>query len=284
MRQALDVLQQLKFVNGAALAVLRDAKAAGDGELTLRAIDRVLTSQIELQAKLLGDLDDRPQVSAGGLAGMARPARAGSWRRCAPIPTRRLPWPRCSVLLADDLACALDPVALAHQVGLVPDDWQARMLRSASRAIILNCSRQAGKSAASALLAAHTGLYEAGSLSIVLGPSERQAIELLRTARAMLAALGEDAPELATDNTLSCNWGTARACWRCRAGCHGAGLFGRAVAGRGRGVPGARSALPRVRPMLAVPAAGWCCSRLRSASGDSSTASGPRARAGIATP
>ncbi len=62
VRQALDVLQQLKFVNGAALTVLRDATASGDGELVLRAVDRVM-KQIELQAKLLGDLDERPQVN-----------------------------------------------------------------------------------------------------------------------------------------------------------------------------------------------------------------------------
>jgi len=59
---ALDVVKQLKHINGAALTVLRDAKAAGDGELMLRAIDRVM-KQIELQARLLGDLDDRPVVN-----------------------------------------------------------------------------------------------------------------------------------------------------------------------------------------------------------------------------
>ena len=62
MRQALDVFQQLKHINAAALTVLRDAKAAGDGELMLKAVDRV-HRQVELQAKLLGDLDDRPQIN-----------------------------------------------------------------------------------------------------------------------------------------------------------------------------------------------------------------------------
>jgi len=62
VRQALDVLQQLRHINAAALTVLRDAKAAGEGELVLKAIDRVL-KQVELQAKLLGDLDDRPVVN-----------------------------------------------------------------------------------------------------------------------------------------------------------------------------------------------------------------------------
>lgn len=101
-----------------------------------------------------------------------------------------------------DLA-PLDAVALARRVGIDPDDWQQRMLRSTSTQIILNCSRQVGKSASSAVLTAHTSLYDAGSLAIVLGPSERQSIELLRTVRGYLRALGEDAPELETDNTLS---------------------------------------------------------------------------------
>ncbi len=61
-RQALDVLQQLRTINGAALTVLRDARAAGDGELMLKAIDRV-HRQVELQAKLLGDLDERPTIN-----------------------------------------------------------------------------------------------------------------------------------------------------------------------------------------------------------------------------
>jgi len=61
-RQALDVLQQLRTINGAALTVLRDARAAQDGDLALKAIDRICR-QIELQAKLLGDLDERPVVN-----------------------------------------------------------------------------------------------------------------------------------------------------------------------------------------------------------------------------
>ena len=59
---ALDVVKQLRHINGMALTVLRDAKTAGDGELMLKAIDRV-HKQVELQAKLLGDLDERPVVN-----------------------------------------------------------------------------------------------------------------------------------------------------------------------------------------------------------------------------
>lgn len=60
--QALDVLAQLKAINAASLGVLRDARQGGDGELVLKAVDRV-QKQIELQAKLLGELDESPRVN-----------------------------------------------------------------------------------------------------------------------------------------------------------------------------------------------------------------------------
>jgi hypothetical protein len=62
VRQALDVVAQLKAINQASLAVLKQARETGDGELALKAVDRV-QRQIELQAKLLGELDERPQVN-----------------------------------------------------------------------------------------------------------------------------------------------------------------------------------------------------------------------------
>lgn len=60
--QALNVVKQLRTINGAALTILKDAHETGDHDLALKAIDRV-QRQIELQAKLLGDLDDRAQVT-----------------------------------------------------------------------------------------------------------------------------------------------------------------------------------------------------------------------------
>ena len=62
VRQAIDVLGQLRAINAATLAVLADARKAGDGDLALKAVDRV-QRQIELQAKLLGELDERPVVN-----------------------------------------------------------------------------------------------------------------------------------------------------------------------------------------------------------------------------
>lgn len=62
VRQALDVVQQLKAINHASLAILAEARTLRDGDLALKAVDRI-QKQIELQAKLLGELDDRPQIN-----------------------------------------------------------------------------------------------------------------------------------------------------------------------------------------------------------------------------
>lgn len=61
-KNALNVLDQLRAINDTTRAILTDAREAKDGELALKAIDRI-QRQIELQAKLLGDIDDRPQVN-----------------------------------------------------------------------------------------------------------------------------------------------------------------------------------------------------------------------------
>lgn len=60
--QALDVVRQLKAINGATLAILQEARQRRDAGTALKAIDRI-QKQIELQARLLGDLDERPQVN-----------------------------------------------------------------------------------------------------------------------------------------------------------------------------------------------------------------------------
>jgi len=62
VRGALDVTRQLKAINSVAAGILREARDAGDPGIALRAIDRI-HRQLELQAKLLGDLDERPVIN-----------------------------------------------------------------------------------------------------------------------------------------------------------------------------------------------------------------------------
>jgi hypothetical protein len=86
--QALDVVRQLKAINGASIAILAAARRTGKHETALRAIDRI-QRQLELQAKLLGDLDERPVVNV-----MLSPewlhVRAAMLAALAPHPEARL--------------------------------------------------------------------------------------------------------------------------------------------------------------------------------------------------
>ncbi len=60
--QALDVVGQLRLINLHTRSILNDARVSGNPELALKAIAQV-QKHIELQAKLLGDLDERPQIN-----------------------------------------------------------------------------------------------------------------------------------------------------------------------------------------------------------------------------
>jgi hypothetical protein len=104
--------------------------------------------------------------------------------------------------LASDLAAALDPVVFAEQTGLVPDAWQADVLRSRAMRLLLNCSRQVGKSTTTAVLALHTALYEAPALVLLLSPSLRQSQELFAKVLAAYRRLGRPVPAEA-ENKLS---------------------------------------------------------------------------------
>jgi hypothetical protein len=94
------------------------------------------------------------------------------------------------MLLGADLALAQDAARFARQVGVVPDPWQERVLRSRAPRILLNCCRQSGKSTTAAILALHTALYEPRSVVLVLSPSLRQSQELFRTCRRVYQQAG----------------------------------------------------------------------------------------------
>jgi hypothetical protein len=61
--------------------------------------------------------------------------------------------------LAADLLATADPVHFARQAGIDPDPWQADVLRSGAQRMLLNCSRQSGKSTTTAVLGLHTATY-----------------------------------------------------------------------------------------------------------------------------
>ena len=101
-----------------------------------------------------------------------------------------------SAALRTDLIHALDPVTFVHDVtGFEPDPWQAEVLRSDADRLILNCSRQSGKSTIAGLLALHTAIYSPGSLILLLSPSLRQSSELFQGGvHRVYGAIAEDHP------------------------------------------------------------------------------------------
>ena len=80
--------------------------------------------------------------------------------------------------LIKDLQLALDPVAFSHEIGIPPDDWQGDLMRSPALRILLNCSRQSGKSTTIGTLSTHIAVYQDGSQTAILAPGMRQGREL----------------------------------------------------------------------------------------------------------
>jgi len=101
------------------------------------------------------------------------------------------------MVIATDLAMALDPVRLAEQAGIVPDPWQRDVLHSTSSRILMNVSRQAGKSTITSVLAVHTALYQPNSLVLLLSSAQRQSGELFKKCLHVYRALGRPVPATA---------------------------------------------------------------------------------------
>jgi len=99
--------------------------------------------------------------------------------------------------IGDDLAMALDPVRFAAAAGIIPDPWQRDVLHSASHRILMNVSRQAGKSTITSVLAVHTAIYQPHSLILLLSAAQRQSAELFKKCLAVYRALGRPVPAAA---------------------------------------------------------------------------------------
>jgi len=102
------------------------------------------------------------------------------------------------------LQAALDPSRLFRRcVGSPPDPWQQQLLRSTAPQVLLDCSRQSGKSQTCAVLAMHQALYVPGSLTLLLAPSQRQAQELFRKVKQCAAALRVPVHETLRETSLA---------------------------------------------------------------------------------
>jgi len=95
-----------------------------------------------------------------------------------------------------------DAVSFARLVGMTADAWQERVLRWTGKRLLLNCSRQAGKSTTTAVLALHRALTAPKSLILLISPSDRQSGELFRK---VLDAMNQlpSRPTMTEDNKRS---------------------------------------------------------------------------------
>lgn len=102
----------------------------------------------------------------------------GKWKfLCAPSPAPEVP--------------RLDIVGWARsRLAFAPDEAQAKILCSRSHRVILNCTRQWGKSTITAAKAVHQAVTRPESLTVVISPSSRQSSELVRKAENFVRLLG----------------------------------------------------------------------------------------------
>jgi hypothetical protein len=88
----------------------------------------------------------------------------------------------------DWMTCA---VHLARKVfSFDPDERQQELLLSRGKRVLLNCTRQWGKSTTAAWKAAHRAVFQEGALVVLVSPTERQTGELFLKAGKALTAMG----------------------------------------------------------------------------------------------
>jgi len=93
-------------------------------------------------------------------------------------------------------------VDLFRATGQEPDGWQRDVLTSRAQRILMNCSRQSGKSTVAAAIGVHEALALPGSLVLLVSPSLRQSQELFRKVLDAYRAAGRPVlPE--TENKLT---------------------------------------------------------------------------------
>src|SRR6476620_9957812 len=92
------------------------------------------------------------------------------------------------VAVSKDIVQAVDKdteeigVWVREKLQFEPDAAQERILRTQSRRVVMNCTRQWGKSTVTAAKAIHQAYTVAGSLTLVVSPSARQTGEFMRKA------------------------------------------------------------------------------------------------------
>jgi hypothetical protein len=139
-------------------------------------------------------LDNEGRAAYGALLG----ASGGDKAKLDAAPLRRSQSAAAAtefsmMLMSRDLARHIDPSLWFTDAGLTPDPWQQAAIRSSSKRQLWNVHRQGGKSVTAGLKALKKS-QDAGSLTLLISPSERQSSELLRKVAELHAKI-EGLPE-----------------------------------------------------------------------------------------
>ena len=109
-------------------------------------------------------------------------------------------------MLAADLVASLSPVHFFEEcLGFDADPKQEEVLRYEGRRLLLNCTRQWGKSTVAAAKAYHRGKYTAGQTILLLSPTLRQSKELFHRLSQMVT-MDPSPPQMVEDTKLSCTF------------------------------------------------------------------------------
>ena len=88
------------------------------------------------------------------------------------------------------------------EIETVPDDWQLSVLESTASRLLLNCSRQAGKTTVVAVLALVQALFKPMTRVLIVSRSHRQAKEVFRQIRFFHVILREKLLERCTADEM----------------------------------------------------------------------------------
>ncbi|MEZ4565223.1 MAG: terminase family protein [Thermomicrobiales bacterium] len=91
---------------------------------------------------------------------------------------------------------------MRRALGMVFDPWQTEVLESEHRQLLLNASRQSGKSTVSAYCAFREALTVPGSTTLIVSPTERQSQLMFKTVMKMYRKTGRLVPSR-VENQLS---------------------------------------------------------------------------------
>lgn len=131
---------------------------------------------------------------------MSFATKTNDWRKL-PVEVREALLGQLQLRKRASASESMSALQLAQACGIEPDPWQSDLLTSDDRQVILNCSRQSGKSTISALLGLAETAYKANSLSLVLSPSQRQSSETYRKVRDFYNVL-DKAPDVTAESSL----------------------------------------------------------------------------------